>query len=303
MRDYKNVKVPKSYLAGEKRSSVKRVLVNRTSERTERKRGGTTGVLLKVMAAVLIAGAAVLAWQGYLATMRADMFMVSGVDVRGAKHLGEKDLREIAGLFRGQNIFRADLGAAVRRARVNPWVKDARIHRSLPNRITMAVTERVPSVILDTGADRFLMDDEGMIVERLAKDNAPAWPLPVVAIRGCRARPGEPVASEGLTEAMQLLAEISSRGGWRPAEVTVRADSPEALSVEYADHEFKIGSGRYGEKLRRLAEVMADVKERGIEIAYVDLRPERQTAVMPKKVQSSEFGVRSSEKKANKGQR
>ncbi|MGE5809197.1 MAG: hypothetical protein ACM32I_08730, partial [Nitrospirota bacterium] len=60
------------------------------------------------------------------------------------------------------------------------------------------------------------------------------------------------------------------------------ADSPEALSVEYADHEFKIGSGRYGEKLRRLAEVMADVKERGIEIAYVDLRPERQTAVMVK---------------------
>ena len=86
-------------------------------------------------------------------------------------------------------------------------------------------------------------------------------------------------------------------------EVTVRADSPETLSVVYAGHEFRIGSGRYGEKLRRLAEVMADVKERGIEIAYVDLRPERQTAVMPRKVQSSEFGVRSLEKKANKGQR
>jgi cell division septal protein FtsQ len=63
--------------------------------------------------------------------------------------------------------------------------------------------------------------------------------------------------------------------------------------VFYAEHEFKIGSGRYGEKLRRLAEVMADVKERGLEISYVDLRPERQTAVMPKKVQSSEFKVHS----------
>ena len=62
--------------------------------------------------------------------------------------------------------------------------------------------------------------------------------------------------------------------------MTVKADSPESLTVVYAEHEFKIGSGRYGEKLRRLAEVMADMKERGLEIAYVDLRPERQTAVM-----------------------
>ena len=294
MRDYKNVKVPRSYQREAGRMSGKRLRADGASARSDKKGGGgVANQLVKVASAVLIAGAAVLAWQGYRATMTADMFMVSGVDVRGAKHLGEKDLREIAGIFRGQNIFRADLGAAVQRASANPWVKDARIHRSLPNRITMAVTERVPSVILDTGADRFLMDDEGMIVERLAKDNAPAWPLPVVAIRGCRARPGEPVASEGLTEAMQLLAEISSRGGWRPAEVTVRADSPEAMSVMYAGHEFKIGSSRYGEKLRRLAEVMADVKERGIEIAYVDLRPERQTAVMVRdggKVGRSEGG-------------
>ena len=55
---------------------------------------------------------------------------------------------------------------------------------------------------------------------------------------------------------------------------------PETLSVVYASHEFKIGSGNYSEKLRRLAEVMADVKQRGLDIAYVDLRPERQAAAM-----------------------
>jgi cell division protein FtsQ len=230
--------------------------------------------------AVLIAGVAVLAWQGYRATIRADMFVVSGFDVKGAMHLGENDLKKIGGIFQGQNIFRADINAAVFRARANPWVKEARIYRRLPNRITMTVTERTPSVILEAGAERFLMDDEGMVIERLAKDGAPAWPLPVVAIKGCHARPGEPVAAEGLDEARLLLAEVSARGGWRLGDVTVKADSPETLSMVYAEHEFKIGSGRYGEKLRRLAEVMADVKERGIEIAYVDLRPERQTAVM-----------------------
>jgi len=42
----------------------------------------------------------------------------------------------------------------------------------------------------------------------------------------------------------------------------------------------RIGAGNYGEKLRRLGEVMADVRQRGVQFAYVDLRSERQASVM-----------------------
>jgi hypothetical protein len=119
-----------------------------------------------------------------------------------------------------------------------------------------------------------------VVIERLAQDGASAWPLPVIAVKDCKAKPGEPVNSEGMAEALTLLAEISARGGWLPSEVMIKANSPETLSVVYASHEFKIGSGNYAEKLRRLAEVMADVKQRGLDIAYVDLRPERQAAAM-----------------------
>ncbi|MGE5172371.1 MAG: cell division protein FtsQ/DivIB [Betaproteobacteria bacterium] len=239
-------------------------------------------MLLKVVAVIMITAGGVLAWQGYRALMHADMFVVSGVDAQGVKQLREEDLKEIAAVFTGRNIFRVDIGTAVRRAYANPWVKEARIYRKLPNRITMVVVERIPFAVLDTGTARYLMDEEGMVIERLAKERAAAWPLPVIAIRGYHARPGEQVNTEGLAEAMMLIAEIAARGGWQPADVTVKADSPDSLSVVYADYEFKIGSGRYGEKLRRLAEVMADVKQRGLEIAYVDLRPERQAAAMVK---------------------
>src|SRR5690242_9083411 len=144
MRDYKNVKVPRSYRSGAGRLSVKRVQTGGASARPKKSGDGIAGPLLKVAAAVLIAGAAFLAWQGYQATIRADVFVVSGVEVKGAKHLSENDLKEIAGMFQGRNIFRADIDAAVRRARANPWVKEARIYRSLPNRITMIFTERAP---------------------------------------------------------------------------------------------------------------------------------------------------------------
>ena len=282
MRDYKNVRVPRSYRGESRRTPAKRVRSLHSSVHP-RKGGGLTGALIKIVTVVTIAGVAYLGWQGYRAVMHADMFVVSGVDISGVHQLGEKDLREIAAIFTGQNIFRVDVDAAVRRAHANPWIKEATVYRKLPNRITMAFVERVPSFILDTGAARYLLDSETVVIERIAKDGSPSWPLPVVAIRDYHARPGEQVAPESMAEAATLLSEITARGGWNPAEVTVIANSPASLTIEYAGHEFRMGSGRYGEKLRRLAEVMADVKERGLEISYVDLRPERQAAVMVSK--------------------
>jgi cell division septal protein FtsQ len=72
----------------------------------------------------------------------------------------------------------------------------------------------------------------------------------------------------------------------------IKASTPETLSIVYADCEFRIGSAQYSEKLRRLAEIMEDVKRRNLNIAYVDLRPERQAAVMVKNGRVQGSGAR-----------
>jgi cell division septal protein FtsQ len=95
-----------------------------------------------------------------------------------------------------------------------------------------------------------------------------------------------------MADSLMLIAEIAERGGWRLNEVTIKAGSPETLSIVYADHEFKLGSGNYAEKLRRLAEILSDANQRGLDIAYVDLRPERQAAVMVKNSRVQGTGVR-----------
>jgi cell division protein FtsQ len=249
-------------------------------------------IFLKVMVVTIIVGGGLLVWEGYRTVMRADLFVISGVDVKGVKQLGDRDLKQIVDVLTGKNIFRVDLTAVVKRAEGNPWVKEARIYRRLPNRITMVFTERVPAFVLDTSTGFYLLDGEGVVIQQVVKDQITAWPLPVIAIRDYRARPGEEVNAEALREAMQLIAEISARGGWQLSDVTVKADSLETIAVLYGGCQFKIGNGRYGEKLRRLAEVMADVKQRGVEIAYVDLRPERQAAVMVKKDMVKEQGSR-----------
>jgi cell division protein FtsQ len=283
MRDYKNVKVPRSYRGNSSRVTVKRAEAGRAAGRSRTGGAGTKTAALRIVMVVIIIAGGVLARQAYQALLRAEMFQIAGVDVKGVKQVSEAELRAITGVFTGQNIFRVDLETVAARARANPWVREVRIHRRLPNRISMVVAERVPYALLDTGAGRYVMDGDGVIIEKLVKENASAWQLPIVAVKDHRVRSGEQVTSEGIAEALMLIAEIAERGGWRLPEVTIKAESPETLSVVYADHEFKIGAGNYAEKLSRLAELLSDGKQRGLEISYVDLRPERQAAVMVKK--------------------
>jgi hypothetical protein len=92
--------------------------------------------------------------------------------------------------------------------------------------------------------------------------------------------PREPVTTGAVAEALELLDELAARGGWDPGDVMVKADSTETVTIVYADHEFRIGSGNYGEKLRRMGEIVADMHQRGLAYTYIELRPERQAAVM-----------------------
>jgi hypothetical protein len=104
--------------------------------------------------------------------------------------------------------------------------------------------------------------------------------MPSIAVRNWRAVPRVPVAGGAMPEAMELLGELGRRGGWDLGNVTVRADAAETIAVLYAGHEFRVGAGNYDEKLRRLGEIVSDMNRRGLNYAYVELRPDRQAAVM-----------------------
>ncbi len=277
MRDYKNVKVPRRY-----RSTSNRPAVRRAETRTgpKKRRGSVKGPLGAVLTALLTAALCYGGWEGYRWFTHAEMFSIAGVDVKGVRSMSDENIREVAAMFTGQNVFRVDLGAATRRVMADPWVRDVRIERRLPNRISMFITERVPRAVLQASNGKYLIDGEGVVMAPIRGGSAGAPPLPVIALRDCRAVLREPVTTRAVTEALELLEELAARGGWDPRSVTVKADSAETVAIVYADHEFRIGSGNYNEKLRRMGEIVADMRQRGLAYTYVELRPERQAAVM-----------------------
>jgi len=287
MRDYKNVKVPRSYRTANRRTTTKRLNVGRGPARHSSAEKGALGAIFAVL---LTAGLCYGGWEAYRWLTTAEMFQIAGVDVRGVRSVSDADIRELAGMFTGQNVFRVHLDAATRRALANPWVREVRIERSLPNRISMIFTERAPRAVLQAANGRYLIDAEGVVMVPVPKDEAATAGLPVIAVRDCRAVPRETVTARAVAEALELAQELAARGGWDPGAVTVKADTPETIAIVYADHEFRMGSGSYGEKLKRLGEIAADMRQRGLEYSYMDLRPERQAAVMVMKDRSKGQG-------------
>ena len=287
MRDYKNVKVPRSYRTANRRTTTKRLNAGRGPARRSSAEKGALGAIFAVL---LTAGLCYGGWEAYRWLTTAEMFQIAGVDVRGVRSVSDADIRELAGMFTGQNVFRVHLDAATRRALANPWVREVRIERRLPNRISMIFTERAPRAVLQAANGRYLIDAEGVVMVPVPKDEAATAGLPVIAVRDCRAVPRETVTARAVAEALELAQELAARGGWDPGAVTVKADTPETIAIVYADHEFRMGSGSYGEKLKRLGEIAADMRQRGLEYSYMELRPERQAAVMVMKDRSKGQG-------------
>ena len=286
MRDYKNVRVPKKYRAGAGRADQQPTIVRRrTASQSTRKVVRTQvpksgAIFLKLVFLVMAAGVCLLGWRTYQWTERTGIFQITGIDVQGVRQLSDADVEAIAGIFSGQNIFRADIQGAAKRAQANPWIKEIGIYRKLPNRISMVIEERTPAVIVETQGVRYLADDGGTVIGRMDRERTGAWRLPAVQLAGVPVVPGEQIESETMQEALALIAELELRGGWRLADVTVKAGSLSDLTLRYADREVRIGDGNYDEKLRRLSEVLADLQHRGVQFSYVDLRSERQAAVM-----------------------
>lgn len=295
MRDYKNVTVPRRYRTTKNsRATTRRV---QAGPLRGSKRGGAKNALGTVLAAALTAALCYGAWAGYRWLTTSELFLIAGVDVKGTRRVTDEEVRGIAGAFTGQNVFQVDIGAAVRKASANPWVRTVRIERKLPNRISMVVEERLPRAVLDAANGRYLMDDEGVVIVPARESDPVTAGLPTISIKAWRAAMREPVTGEALPTALLLLDELALRGGWDLASATVRADSPEAVAVVYAGHEFRFGTGDYAEKLRRLGEIVSDMNRRGQEYTYVDLRPERQAAVMLRQDGSRGAGGREQKKK------
>ncbi|MFN2543121.1 MAG: cell division protein FtsQ/DivIB [Actinomycetota bacterium] len=98
------------------------------------------------------------------------LFHARTIDISGAARLSRADVLHIAGIDGGTNVLwmhTGDLEARLERSR---WVADARVSRSLPSTVRIAIRERAAIAELRTEAGFLLVAADGTVLDRSPLD-------------------------------------------------------------------------------------------------------------------------------------
>jgi cell division protein FtsQ len=161
------------------------------------------------------------------------MLIVRSVTVTGTRLLSPAQVTAAADVPLGTPLLRVDVGAVTRSVEAIPQVASASVTRDWPDRLVIAVTERVPVMgVRMAGGGYDLVDATGVIV-RWARTLPAGLPLletsrPGAALRG----------SAEVTTAADVLAELSP---WLAAQVTAVQAAPVAEGTEQVTLDLRDG--------------------------------------------------------------
>jgi cell division protein FtsQ len=205
-----------------------------------------------------------------LARFVPELVRVGALEVTGNVHTESRVLVAASGL--GANFTLADVEpeAVSRALEALPWVRAARTTKLLPNRVVVAIEERVPVAVarVEDGS-RLLVDATGVAF-------APAPPeTRGPELLGLDAAPPPNAPHSGLAAGVALLAEWNAAGLPRVRAIEIAGELGADLpAVRLADRDLRVvlGGGDARDKLARLARVLALREPALARAVAIDLR-------------------------------
>lgn len=232
----------------------------------------------KVLLALSLIAISVFLIDLYRTVSGLEILRVREIEIKGNNHLSEEAILNITDIKR-DNILRIDLEDIRIKFLKSPWIKEAMVRRELPGTLRIHLTERIPEAIIDYGDSFYLVDGEGVIMERVR--DREKYILPVISgIDLSESRLGERSYSKGLLEGLALVRFLRQKG-LGIDDIELIAKNPDELTVNVAGRQIKVGSGNYQEKFNRLDEIDKELKRRGILASSIDLRFAGKVIVIP----------------------
>jgi cell division protein FtsQ len=217
-----------------------------------------------ILASVAVIALSFIYVYGFL--LSTPFFEIKETSVRGIKELTEKEVLALAGVKSQQNLLALNTETLVRRVSANPWVKNVYVGKELPNRVVLEVWERIPVALVKQEEDFYLMDIEGNIFKKLAKNDE--VDLPVLT-----STDGEDITKATLLpSSLNLLKNIvaSKQYSYLGSISEVNIDDLFGLSVLTDSGLYlKLGMDGFENKLKQLKVVMADMEKRGLKNGYL----------------------------------
>lgn len=218
-----------------------------------------TGVLIVVGASVTVA------WGAHHYALNTPRFAIRQVEVEGNVRLDERRVMELAALELGQNIFAVDTQKAEAQLVADPWVREVKITRELPNRLRVSLTEREAGALADIGGRLYLVTPSGEPFKVLGSGDP--YDLPVVTgISAALLARDRGAVIERLQTGLRVVREYEALPIGRihvAQEVHVADDGKVVLTVGKDGVALHLGQGPFKKPLAMAAVVMGKLAKAG----------------------------------------
>ncbi len=138
---------------------------------------GGLALVLAAIAAILSLQVPQLVGTAVAETVGQAGFAMRRVEIKGARRVSRLDIYNIAFDQPSMAMPLVDLDATRARLMQLGWVKEARVHRRLPDTLVIDVVERRPAAIWQNARRLALIDAEGVVLEPVRVDSMPDLPL------------------------------------------------------------------------------------------------------------------------------
>ncbi|GHU11273.1 hypothetical protein FACS189449_02400 [Alphaproteobacteria bacterium] len=100
-----------------------------------------------------------------LLNYKSDRFSVKKIEFDGNDRVSDILLLKASGLRYMNNIFSVPIEDVKKKLKNVSWIRSAVVHRKLPNRICVRVSERIPIAIFQSKYKLYLVDADGIVLE------------------------------------------------------------------------------------------------------------------------------------------
>ncbi|MBV8151393.1 MAG: FtsQ-type POTRA domain-containing protein [Candidatus Eremiobacteraeota bacterium] len=225
---------------------------------------------LRVFSVFIVLGIGAAAYGGWLLA-NWNAFDPTTIGVQGNARVAGGEILRRAAIPADRNVWLIDKAAAQRRVEAIPWIRTARIHRALPNGVTIDVTEREPAGCVEaaSGSYVYLVDDQARVLEV----GCPPSLAPVfVLAEDAALRPGATLPSAGVFR--RLLADSRLLASDHIAAARLRLAEFDSLEVTLRSGLIvRFGKDRdLAEKAGLVDPILRTYGPRAPDLAVIDLR-------------------------------
>lgn len=217
-------------------------------------------------------------------------FHIQQVDISGTQNPGLIEAIRHMGI-QGQNIFLLNSSALVARMEALPLVAAASLGISLPNRVTVAIQERVPVLLWQSGKNTYGVAQDGTVIAPLSElGSGERLALVVDKRHKVQVRPGTRLSAADVVFVAQVFDRLAGTEGVAPftlqyvdsitsggqAEPANLAGSGSYVVVSTSGWLAYLGdasnSNPLANRLLELQQILSIARQQHLQLATIDLR-------------------------------